>query len=134
MKPNHLVSTCTLVEDRGKKKQTYMALRRYCQDLVHPIRPVYPGGGEVPKDPDRRAEKLLELRGRLTDVLPQAKQAAEQYEKADDRMIAVARARSCAQPGNVSTRRNWSSRAATKANYRRRLPRRRRTSGPRRWC
>ena len=69
-----------------------MALRCYCQDLVHPIRPVYPGGGEVPKDPDRRAEKLLELRGRLTDVLPQAKQAAEQYEKGG-------RSHDCGRPG-----------------------------------
>jgi hypothetical protein len=95
VRPDHLVATCTLVEDRGKKKQSYMALRRYCQDLVNAIRPVYPGAGdgEVPKDPDRRAEKLLELRGNLTDALPRATEAAEQFDKADDRMIAVARAR-----------------------------------------
>jgi Zn-dependent protease with chaperone function len=93
VRPENLVATCTLVEARGKKKQSYQALRRYCQDLVHPVRPVYPMGGDVPKDPDICAERLLELRGKLSDVLPRAKAASEQYEKADDRMIAVARAR-----------------------------------------
>ncbi|MEA2736529.1 MAG: hypothetical protein QOE14_2980 [Humisphaera sp.] len=96
----HLVSTGTLVEDRGKKKQSYQALRRYCQDLIRPIRPTYPGGaGAVPKDPDRCAEKLLELRCKLTEALPRARQAAEQHEKADDRLIAVARARALRAAG-----------------------------------
>jgi Zn-dependent protease with chaperone function len=93
VRPDHLVATCKLVEARGKKKQSYQALRRYCQDLVNPIRPVYPMGGDVPKDPERCAERLLELRAALTDVLPRATAAAEQYEKADERIIAVARAR-----------------------------------------
>ena len=42
VKQEHLVQTDSLVEDRGKKKQSYDALRRYFQDLVHPVRAVFP--------------------------------------------------------------------------------------------
>ena len=94
VKPGHLVHTDSLVADRGKKQQSQNSLRRYFQDLVHPIRAVFPAGTIQPVyNADAAAETLLELRTKLTAAAPAAREAAKAFEKADGRLIAVAQVR-----------------------------------------
>jgi hypothetical protein len=96
----HLVPTESLVVDRSKKKESLTALSRYFQDLVHPVRSVFPNAlTDSPRDPVVAAETLLELRCKLTEAAPQAAEAAEQYQKADERLIAVAVARALRSAG-----------------------------------
>jgi Zn-dependent protease with chaperone function len=99
--PENLVTTDAMVESRGEKAQSYQALRRFFQDVVHPLRPVFPGAVHVPTPPDRdrAAETMLAERTSLLDLAPRAAEAAKQFEAADDRLVAVTRARALHRAG-----------------------------------
>jgi hypothetical protein len=96
VKPEHIVKTEAMVESRGKSKESFAALGRYFQGLVHPVRPVFPPS---PMDPRKRpkadaaAERLLLLRSYLMDRAEQGRAAAEDFEKADGKLMLVARVR-----------------------------------------
>jgi Zn-dependent protease with chaperone function len=96
----HLVPTESLDEDRGKKRQQFESLRRYFQDLLHPIRPLFPErSAHLPKNPDATAELLLELRTKLMDAAEDARKAAKEFNESDERLMAVSRARALKSAG-----------------------------------
>jgi Zn-dependent protease with chaperone function len=95
----HLVATDAMVQDSGRKQQSFLALQRYCQDLVRAIRPVFPPAAPPRLHLGDAAEMLLDLRCKLTEALPRARAAAKDFEAADDELIAVARAKALQSAG-----------------------------------
>ena len=88
VQPQHLVPTDVLNDDRGKKLQSFESLRRYFQDLLHPMRPIFPHRFATlfSNDPGEIAVRIMELRTKILESLPAALAAARQWGEAEDRL------------------------------------------------
>lgn len=97
VRPEHIIKTETMIASRGKKKESFASLRRYFQDLLDPIRPVFPPpphDARQKRPPlEQAAERLLEMRSNLMERAESARAAAAEFSRADERLIAVARVR-----------------------------------------
>lgn len=94
VKPENLVSTETMVADRGRKRENLQSLRRYFQNLVHPIRPVFPERVVARVvNRDGAAEMLLELRTQYFSAAEDARVAAQAFMDADTQLVSIGRVR-----------------------------------------
>jgi Zn-dependent protease with chaperone function len=94
VKPENLMTTDSLVAERGRKRQNLQALKRYFQDLVHPVRPVFPErivAGVT--NQSAAAEMLLDLRTQFVNAASDALHAAVTFAQADANLVSVARVR-----------------------------------------
>lgn len=92
VKPQNLVPTSSLVQQRGKARETFGSLKRYFQDLVHPARPVFLERSITSvANPEAAAELLLDLRSQFAAGVPDAKAAAEQFGQAEERLFDLTR-------------------------------------------
>jgi hypothetical protein len=100
VRPEHLVATELLVASRSKSRQHHGALRRYFQELVHPVRPVFLEGN-LPTIADRAAaaELLLDLRTQFLASVSDAKCAAEKWQQSDQRLVAASQVKSLRDAG-----------------------------------
>jgi hypothetical protein len=92
VRPENLVGTDQLVAERGQKREKLQSLRRYFQDLVHPVRPIYPEriiAGVT--NQSAAAEMLLDLRTQFVTAAPDARRAAEAFAEADAELVSIAR-------------------------------------------
>lgn len=92
VKPQNLVPTSSLIQHRGKARETYEALKRYFQDLIHPIRPIFIENSlNKVTDSSAAAELLLDLRSRFSAGVADATAAAAEFSRADEQLIALLR-------------------------------------------
>jgi len=92
VRPENLVTTDSLVEQRGRKRESLAALKRYFQGLIHPVRPVFPERIVTGiRNQSAAAEMLLELRTQFVEAARDARQAAVVFAHADAQLISVAR-------------------------------------------
>lgn len=100
LKPENLIPTESLVESRGKKKESYASLTRYFQGLIDPVRPAFFDSATTPpRDADTAAELIFAGRTALTDAAPTAVLAARRFAEADQALAAVARIRALWRAG-----------------------------------
>jgi hypothetical protein len=98
--PKHMVTTDSMVSQRGERKQAFESLQRFCQGLVNPIRPTFPERGTyVPKSRDAAAEMLLHARTRLMEAAPAAREAAKRFDMTDETLLNIVRMRAALEAG-----------------------------------
>jgi Zn-dependent protease with chaperone function len=92
VRPENLVATDRLVAERGQKREKLQSLRRYFQDLVHPVRPIFPER-IIPgvTNQSAAAEMLLDLRTQFVNAAFEARRAAEAFAEADAELVSIAR-------------------------------------------
>jgi hypothetical protein len=92
VRPENLVGTDQLVAERGQKREKLQSLRRYFQDLVHPVRPIFPEriiSGVT--NHSAAAEMLLDLRTQFVTAAPDARRAADVFAETDAELVSIAR-------------------------------------------